>query len=284
MSPEQVALLREKMTKVATESLEERISRLRWHKHVNDMLFNSLVAGGLLGTAGYYLNQRHAGEAVPAFSAKKVELPVLAEPAREAEKVKQANFNWWEYFPGLRNTNTLDPAATPGAVLASYAVPSAAAYAAWRAGSAIANKQRRVASKEDLRKAKAEYDKELNKLFPPEKPKEEKAASELGVDAMLEQIFEKMAVTNENPILAMLDNLPVSSDLSAKLLSGYSLYALPAAIGGYHLIDTAMQGQNKNTLLQKAIEERERRRAAARPAPLQITLAPKRVTDDDELK
>lgn len=290
MSPEQVARVREKIAKVVSANLQEEIKKLLWTKSINDMLTNSLIAAGVFGTAGYLSGQRDSDSQVPVAPDKQIMLPVLAEltsEPKEEKKVKQAVDDWWQHLPFLRNTRTDNPDATPGAILAQYALPATAAYAAWRTGNLVANKQRRTSSQDELSKAKQEYEAALTKLFPAAKEKDEKSASELSVDDMLDEIFEKLSLDeNANPILAAIDRwVPFASffpETQGKALGNYALYALPAAITGYHLVDTAMQGHNRNVILQKAVEERERRRAAARPAPLRVTLTPKRLADDDQ--
>jgi hypothetical protein len=291
MRTEQIKALREK---IAQTALEREISRLQWQNAMHSLLVSTVAAAGIGGVGGYLAHRRDTPVPRSPAESRRVDLPVLDDPTKE-KTVKAANENYAagqlqdaagqmpsllrDYLPFFGNSHTNSPWGTPGMVAASVGVPIVATLGGMSLGKRVADKQRRSAAKVDLRAAKREYDRELARLIAPKKEqeKQDKAAAAQSVDSMLDAIFEKIAVSNTNPIIDWIPSFGgmLSPETKGLLAGAGLLYSAAAVPLGYMTVDNAMRGPDRNATLAKALRIRDRLRAARRPEPLHVELQPR---------
>jgi hypothetical protein len=239
------------------------------HGAANSVIRAMLLAGGagaaLRGVSG--LQRLFSGSAKPVPS-RTVDMPVMY-PASRGEEEREDD-----------EKQARDPKATSPYGLDWY-IPSMvlgaplAAYGGWKGVDAVLDTQRRKKTEEDLDAVKAKYQKALLDSY--------KTATDNGAaepEDILGDIFDRHYKRAEEEgflsgfVNRHFPNMPgIAKGLGAT-------YAIPAAAGGYLVVDSIMRKRSKRALLEKAMRERARRQAQLQPAELYAIPTPKEDSEE----
>jgi hypothetical protein len=239
-----------------TDNLLQRHTANSGSAGLREVLLKSLAALGIGGVAGYAATRPSPDiEQLGSYD----RLREIRIPAKKEQQTQKLAFGI------LGNTEATTMQGVPGYVAGSYLAPALAAYLGWKGMSGINLKNQDLERKKRLSDAQTEYDTALSNLMGGAAPAAEKTA-----DEQLEHIYATVkAASAYNPL-----DWVMTPDQQGNLLGHYLTYSALAAPLGYLFVDRAMQGSNKNKLLNKAIAERETRHDRVQPAVLRAVLDP----------
>jgi hypothetical protein len=232
-------------------------------KSMSNVIRATLLAGGagaaLRGVSG--LQHMFSNSAKPVAS-RTVDMPVMYPAPTEDEGEEKTADNSKATAPwGL---DWYIPSMVLGAPLA--------AYGGWKGVDSLLDKQRHKKTDAELETAKADYQRALLGAY---KPNKTAADGDEDPEDILGNIFDQhyKQAEEEGFISGLLNRHAPNLTGMTKGLG--AMYAIPAAVGGYAMVNSVMQKRSRRALLQKAMRERARRQAQMQPAELYAIPTPK---------
>ena len=228
----------------------------------NKVMRALLTAGGLGAALRGVSGLRHLFESSPnPPPTSTVEMPVVYPQKREEEKLAGL-------FDGDSDTAT-SPYGLSGYIPAMLLGTPLAAYGGWKGVDAILDKQRRKRTEDELDEAKQDYQQTLLSSY-------KQAEDEGDLEADLDQAFD--GYQKQAGLVSMLQKQFPNAE---GILKGLAVsYAVPTSVAGYMAVNNMMQDNSKRALLQKAMQERARRRAQQQPAELYAVPSPQQDKDN----
>ena len=259
-------------------------TRSQAHKNILSMLLLSGVTmGGLRGLQGLSnLATRPKREDVHHPGVTPVPIPFPSDDEEEAAFSKQADpepYQWWQH-----------PEALPGMMIAGLG----GGYGGWKVMDQLLDRRRVSESEDELETAKREYQEALSShvSLPAQKAAAEKSAATLlgeELDALFVKVkstipMEKFADPDDGDgnifgatgrALGWLTSAPgkfydwVRKDTTRDSALGlYGAYSVPTLLAGYMAGKGLSDKFSRKRILDKALKERSKQRAAARPPSL----------------
>ena len=228
----------------------------------NKVMRALLTAGGLGAALRGVSGLRHLFESSPnPPPTSTVEMPVVYPQKREEEKLASLS-------DGDSDTAT-SPYGLSGYIPAILLGTPLAAYGGWKGVDAILDKQRRKRTEDELDEAKQDYQQTLLSSY-------KQAEDEGDLEADLDQAFD--GYQKQAGLVSMLQKQFPNAE---GILKGLAVsYAVPTSVAGYMAVNNMMQDNSKRALLQKAMQERARRRAQQQPAELYAVPSPQQDKDN----
>jgi len=242
----------------------------------NKVMRALLTAGGLGAALRGVSGLRHLFESSPnPPPTSTVEMPVVYPQKREEEKLASLSdgdsdtaTSPYGLFDGDSDTAT-SPYGLSGYIPAILLGTPLAAYGGWKGVDAILDKQRRKRTEDELDEAKQDYQQTLLSSY-------KQAEDEGDLEADLDQAFDGYQ-KQAGLVSALQKHFPNAEGI----LKGLAIsYAVPTSVAGYMAVNNMMQDNSKRALLQKAMQERARRRAQQQPAELYAVPSPQQDKDN----